>query len=534
MMYTRLIALLAACSMLLVACGQTEEESASSDSETEVDADTGSDDQPAEDSAEDSAGPQGELSFGTIVPLETLDPHMANAGFWLPYIEATYDTLLRRDTDLSLMPGLATDWNYVDDDGLVLRMEIREGVQFHDGESLDANAVRASLERGMSLEGPMTSQLDPIDEVEVLGDFEIEIRLNEPSPTLLLDLASLMGAVISPAAVENDDLATNPVGSGPWTYNADESLPGDNYVYDVFGKYWDPSVQGVERVTIFEMPNEDARLNALLSGQHDFAYIFAGQAEQAEAAGMQVSGTPDRQWTVTIFDRDGEMVPELADVRVRQAMNHAINRQAIVDAIFFGVGEPGHQIFPPGSMAHSVEAEGVYDFDPDRARELLEEAGVDGFSFEVPILPTYQAWAEAWQAMLADVGIDAQLDVIEPGTLTSSNMSGDYPVGALGIGEPHPYGEALRWLVADAPLNPLGTEDETVRRLVDEAAAANISEEERANIWQELSLYLTEEAWFMPTHFTDILIAYDPDQIDGIQHTLSEPMPKLWGISVTD
>lgn len=477
-------------------------------------------------------GPGGELRMGMHIGKITLDPHMVQAGFQPPFVEPIYDTLLRRDTDLSILPGLATDWGYEDDEGLVFRMTLRDDVTFHDGAHLDAEAVKLSLERGMSMDGPQTEQLDPLDEVVVVDDYEVELRLSRPSPTLELNLSGVMGMIISPAGIDGD-LETEPAGSGGWIYNGEESIEGDRTVYDINPDYWDPSIQGVERIVLIEMEDDDARLNALQTGQIDLAHVLPQQKERAENAGLEVIGTPDRQWMIHLFDRAGEMVPELGDVRVRQAMNFAIDREGIVDAVFFGVGEPGTQMFPPGSIAHNPEAEEFYSYDPDRARELLEEAGVpDGFSFEVPILPVYQAWAEAWQAMLADVGVDAQLTVVEPGTLASENRSGAWPVGTQGVGDIHPHGDATQWLLPDAPLNPHGYADDRVVELVEAGADPHLTEEERSEIYQELSMYITEQAWVVGTHYTDVLTAFNGERLSGVEYTLRESLPKFFGITI--
>lgn len=517
--------LVVAVTVLLTACGGTEESvvpAPTSPGGVNTDTDAGG-----------KSAPSGELRMGMHIGKITLDPHMVQAGFQPPYVLPIYDTLLRRDTDLSILPGLATEWGYVDEVGLVFRMTLRDDVTFHDGEHLDADAVRQSLERGMSLDGPQTGQLKVIEEVVVLGDYEVELRLSRPSPTLQLDLSSVMGMIISPSGIDGD-LETDPAGSGGWIFNAAESREGERTVYDVNPNYWDPSIQGVERIVLIEITDADARLNALITGQIHLAHILPGQKDRAERENLEVIGTPDRQWMIHIFDKAGGMVPELGDVRVRQAMNFAIDRQGIVDAVFFGVAQPGTQMFPPGSIAHNPDAETFYNFDPDRARALLAEAGVaNGFSFKVPILPVYQAWAEAWKAMLADVGIDAQLNVVAPGTLATENRSGAWPVGTQGVGAIHPHGDALAWLLPGAPLNPLGYVDERVVQLVEAAANPNISEEERSRKYQELSLYLTEQGWVVGTHYNDVLTAFRGDEVSGVKYTLRESLPSFFGVTVS-
>ena len=180
--------------------------------------------------------------------------------------------------------------------------------------------------------------------------------------------------------------------------------------------YHDSAFQDAPPIAIRPLVNNRARLNALISGQIDLAEVRPAEAAPALARGFGISAHSNGWLGLTILDRAGELVPELGDARVRQAIGFAVDRQAIADTVFLGYARPAFQPMLPG-LGHDPSLEGFFSHDPDRARALLAEAGVDGFSFTVPVLPHNTALYEALQAYLRNVGIDMRIKVIEPGTI---------------------------------------------------------------------------------------------------------------------
>lgn len=520
----KLLGVLTALLMLAAACG-------GEDTTADADADAGgaganTDDAGATDGgsddtadgggdsgeSEETATPTGAITVAYSIGPITFNPHISQPGPQYGHLEAVYDTFIRTAADGSLEPGLATEWGFVDDEGLVFEMTLREGVTFHDGAVFDAEAAKANIENGMASDGARTARLDPVESVEVVDPQTVRLNLSAPSPTLPQDLSTMMGMVVSPALIGTDDIESLGVGTGPYVYDVDASVPGDRYEFVAYDGYWDESAAGrPATITLMVMTEADARLNALRSGQLTAGQINATQAETAESAGLGLVTGPDKFWGFLLQDRGGERVPELGILEVRQAMNYAVDREAIVEALAFGRGIATAQLWNPNDTHFSDEVADLYPYDPDEARRLLDSVGVDGFSFEVPILPLMSNYAQAVQEYLRDVGIDMQLVVIEPGTLGAEARSGDWAAsGMIAGGIESAATDASLFITPDAIYNTFGTEDPELTAVL-EQAATEPDPAARSELYQQASAIVTEQAWFLITHYADALVAHDPN-----------------------
>lgn len=474
--------------------------------------------------------PEGEIRIAHVNPAITLDLHLAQqAQNQLIYLDPLYDSLLRRLPNGELVGGLATDWEY-NGDRNELTLKLRSGVTFHDGTQFDAAAVKANIERGQRLTGAMTIPLNVIETVEIVDSTTVRFILSNQSPSLLVDLASVAGMMGSPSAFEADDegFATKPVGSGPWMYNSDQSVPGSQQVYDAYDGYWNPEVQGVARIIAFEMPDASARRSSLLSGQLDITVVANPDVDPVKAAGFEIFASPTSVGGWLLTDRDGVLFPELADVRVRQAINYAIDRQAIVDAVMFGLGQPNSQIFPEWMEGWNKEAD-IYSFDPDRARQLLDEAGYQSVNFAVNTLGILLSIDEVVQAMLADVGINVELIVAAPGTLGALNRSAEAAVANGAFGSYHPWETLASTATPNASLNPHGTTDPEITAILERIPTA--STEESTKLYEQMSLLLTERAWFLPFHTRVTAFGVSPDVV-GFEPPSGVPSVVVRGVTV--
>ena len=344
------------------------------------------------------------VRFGTGTPLVTFDPHLADTGApFETYLVLVYDGLTRLNTaDFSKpYPGLAASWSWPDP--TTVELQLRRDVRFIDGERFDAHAAKANIERLMRLEGPRINTVASMYSAEALDDFTLRLHLHYPDPTLLYNLGMSPGLMVSPAAFDNPDLDLDPVGTGPWRYDRANSAIGEVHRFVPNPDYHDPAFQDAPPIAIRPLVNNRARLNALISGQIDLAEVGPAEAAPALDRGFGISARSNGWLGLTILDRAGELVPELGDARVRQAIGFAVDRQAIADTVFLGYARPALQPMLPG-LGHDPSLEGFFCHDPDRARALLADAGVGGFSFTVPVLPHNTALYEALQAYLRDVG----------------------------------------------------------------------------------------------------------------------------------
>ena len=512
----RLLATLAVAAMVAASCGGDDDDDSGSDATSVTSGDDGGapgdtatapgdtapDDgaaattgsAPSDDTAEDAAASGGTLRYAYPIGPSRFDPHRSTVGQDIRIFTLVYDRLVHYDTSGTLIPGLATEWTF-SDDGLELELKLREGVLFQDGEPFNADAVKANLDRGKTVEGSsVATDLADISEVRVVDDSTVVLALTQPSSVLPGLLSSRAGVMVSPAALEGD-LDFAPVGAGP--YRVVEYRPDDVIIFERFTDYWDDTYGGPDRVEWRIMADETTRMNALRGGEVDAALITGSQIGEAETSGFTVDSRPTLSYQVIYLDRS---VPQFADLRVRQAMAHAIDREAFVESVLFGAGAPAVQDFPEGYFAYNPDYPGdYYEYDPEKARALLEEAGVtDGFSFEmlVPALSTFELGAEVTQQMLAEVGITVTLRRIEPaqaGDIMFAQDEGDAMIAQFG-------GRSDPQITMDLQYTPdgfLNSGDHTTPRYEELSAEAKaaLDPEEREAALQAMSAEVAEQAF---------------------------------------
>lgn len=462
------------------------------------------------------ADPSATIRIADPVGPSRFDPQRSTIGQDIRHFAPVYDRLIHLSPEGDPIPGLAKSFEY-SDDGREFRMQLEEGVTFHDGEPFDAEAVAANLERGQTLEGSsVAADLEIIEEVEVVGEHEVILHLAEPNAMLPGLLSHRAGAMVSPAAFENEDLDIMPVGTG--MYRVTEHRPDQLIVYERYDGYWDESVVGAQRIELQILPDETARFNALRTGEVDLAYISGRQVSQAESAGFQVESDTALHYLVLYFNRDH---PQLRIPEVRQAMNHAIDREAIVESVLFGYGETAAQPFPQGYWAHNPDYPGdYYEYDPERARALLAEAGVaDGFEFEVLVaaLATYEQTAEAVQSMLAEVGITAKLRAVEPAQTADvyyAQQDGNALVAQWG-GRPDPSMTIELQFTSEGFGNPGRHTTEEMERLHREALVT-IDRAERQEVIHRNVAHIVDQAFQVPIAHEEGIFAMT-DRVVGFE-----------------
>lgn len=365
--------------------------------------------------AEPAAAPT-EITLAMSTPPISLDPANAATGTSLNYSAPAYASVLGRDPDGNLTAELADEWGYVGDDNTVFEFSLRDGVEFADGTPITAEDAVASIAYFAAGPGPSAGYWSALT-VDAVDDDTVRITSETPNPMIgdLLAPESMSGQLISPAGLA-DPQALNEAsfGAGPYVLDADATVSGDHYVYTPNENYFDQDDITYEKITIQVIANPNSALQALQSGQVDF---MVGSPDTAATAAsdpnLEITDAPAQWAGLFLLDRDGTVVPALADVRVRQALNYAVDRESIASAIFGDYGSPVDQPAVPGFDGYSEASADTYTFDPDRARELLAEAGyADGFTLPV----NYGSFdsdntkmVQAVQAQLADVGVTLEL-----------------------------------------------------------------------------------------------------------------------------
>jgi peptide/nickel transport system substrate-binding protein len=388
--------MLLAVALLAAACGGSDDEpNTDTNSSSDVDADT-----------------DAVLRFGFANAADGLDPQLNSQDYGEGWFGQAYERLLDVSIDGELSPSLATEWE-AEDDGASILLTLRDDVTFSDGAPFDAEAVKANIERGQTVEGStVASELESVTGVEVVDEHQVRLSLAEPDATFLTRLAGRAGTMISPKAMEDGtDLSVEPVGTGAFVL--EDYQPDVSASYTRRDDYWgEPAkVAGIE-VTVFT--DTTAGTNALVTDQIDmYEMLSTDQQGPVEAAGLPIVEIPSTriEWIALNFGGKFE------DIKVREALSHAIDREAFVG--FAGRGEPDWQWVPSENALFDEDLDELHPYDPEKAKELLAEAGFeDGFDFTITFSarPYTQSAAEVIQEMIKPAGFNMSLEATDGAT----------------------------------------------------------------------------------------------------------------------
>ncbi len=356
-----------------------------------------------------------EITVALALPT-SWDPVTSRTGYDINTISLPYASLTRLDADGDVEPSLAESWTY-SDDGTAITFTLREGLVFSDGEPLDAAAVKAFFDRGTTQEDShLRDQLAHLEEVTVDSEREVTLHLSEVDYQIPYLVAGRTGAIASPAAGEDPEhLAVSPVGAGPFVLT--EFVAESHAVFEKNPGYWDADSIHIDKLTLKPRLDPSTVVAAIQSGSVDVAVIPATQAKAAEAAGLSVTIAT----ALTASDASINLNREpFTDPKVVEAFRYAFDRQAFVDVVTAGLGSVTHQPFPEGYLAFAPAVEELWGYDPDRARQLLADAGYEEGELSVTI--TAQAAgevaAELAQDQLKAIGVDSAIELVPEGSTT--------------------------------------------------------------------------------------------------------------------
>ncbi len=451
------------------------------------------------------AEPSGTFKYAEQVKLITMDPQQ-QSGSGVPFLRPVYESLFEKAPDGKAVPLLATGYQV---DGLTVTITLRQGVVFSNGEAFNAEVAVANINRGIKL--GIIEGLKTVGTVEAVDAHTLRIKLKEPDPAIIDSLCYTGGMMLAPAAMADPAVDRNPIGTGPYVYDKKESREGEVRVYVPNPTYWDKDKIGLARYEVLELPDDTARLNALKTGQIDAGNWLANpqSAIIARTPGLKlIRGTGGLNYHVVISDREGTVVPAFADLRVRQAMAHAIDRAAFGRAVQFGLAEKSFQPYGRGDWAYDPALEGVYKFDLDKARKLMAESKFPkGFTFNMPSIPIYQSRLEALAGFFREIGITMNIVPVEPGTLARRSRTTDFPATNLvWATNTDPKFLALRYLYADAAYNPFKTKPNEKLLTLAKQGLETVDTDVRAPIYRKMAAELAEEAFLIFVTNTPILI----------------------------
>lgn len=418
----------------------------------------------------------------------TLDPHVVNTAFANVPLFQIFDRLVHMDMNGEAVPGLAESWEW-SEDGRILTLRLREGVTFHDGEPFNAEAVKANIERAKTVEASfVANDLASVDSVDVVDDSTVTLNLSAPDVGLVLKLSDRAGAMISPKTMTGDAVNLRPAGTGMYKVAEDHKV-GVELVTEKYDDYWDTDAQKLAGIEMTFNPDTTAILNAIRSDSVDAGYLRESEIDPAESAGLQVVIGNDLGFGNILMNP--EATPALKDERVRMAVNLGIDREAIVEGVLLGHGRVTNQPFPEGYFAHADDVP-QYDYDPERAKELLEEAGFEnGFTWEIHNVPGPGSRInEAIASQLAEIGVKVEVRQTEAAALTA--MYADGAAEALNVrwtGRPDPTATIDLIFMPGGSNNPSGMASERAIEL-NEQQRNESDEAKRADLLHELSAEL--------------------------------------------
>ncbi|MBV8779467.1 MAG: ABC transporter substrate-binding protein [Alphaproteobacteria bacterium] len=398
------------------------------------------------------------LRIGLAEDPDILDPTLARTYVGRIVFASLCDKLVDISPKLDIVPQLATEWSWTDQNKTLV-MKLRQGVKFHDGEPLDAAAVKFSLERHLTMAGSnRKAEISAVRSVEAIDDHTVKLLLDKPFAPLLAQLSDRAGMIVSPKAAQaaGDKFGEHPVCAGPFKFV--ERVAQDRIVLDRFADYWNKDAIHFDRIVFLPIVDSTVRLSNAQSGQLDLIERVAATDIDtvAKDSRLKLTATTSLAYNgITINTGNGERAknPLGQDKRVRQALELAIDRDALNQVVFNGEFVAGNQWEAPSSPWY-VKDKPVPARDTAKAKALLAHAGAAKVSVTmmVPTNPETQRAAQVVQSMAAEAGFDIKIQATEFAASLDLASKGDYEAYLTGwSGRTDPDGNLYNFVSCKAP-----------------------------------------------------------------------------------
>jgi peptide/nickel transport system substrate-binding protein len=448
-----------------------------------------------------------DLRVGFTQDALTLDPGNHRKRETETIIRNMYDGLLTRDRKMRVVPELAESYRQID--AQTYEFVLRQGVIFHDGQPMTADDIKFTFDRlikDKALGGqtsPRKSLLGPVQEVSIVDPRTVRFKLSEPWP--LLPAMLPFQEVVSKKFVErvgDDAMATQVNGTGP--FKLVEWRRGDAIIMERFAGYYGGAADippvgpaKVDRVIFKIVPENASRVAGLLAGELDIINELPPSAiKQVEASGnarvAKVNGTRSFFLAINVNKKP------FTDARVRQALNHAVNKKLIIDRVLGGTATPLNGVLSPDTFAFKSDLP-EYDYNPDKAKKLLADAGATGLSFTIDTEGAFKDLAEALASMFNRIGVQAKVQVWEGAVLIPiwrddvRRKDRDLYLTSWGNGSLDPSDIMLPTLRSGGRGNTAGYANPEVDKLLD-SAEVEINVDARRDLYLKAQEIVTKEA----------------------------------------
>ncbi|WP_454692543.1 glutathione ABC transporter substrate-binding protein GsiB [Achromobacter aloeverae] len=359
-----------------------------------------------------------DVTFAVAIALETLDPYNTNSTLNQAAGKAYYEGLFEFDKDLKIQPLLATGYE-VSPDGLVYTIKLRQGVKFQDGTDFNADAVKVNFDRVANPENHLAryTQFNQVAKTEVVDPYTVRITLKKPFSAFINALAHSSAMIISPTALKKwgKDIGFHPVGTGPFEFV--EWKPAEYLKVKKFDGYWKKGYPKIDTLTFRTVTDNNSRAAVVQTGEAQFAFPVPFEQAAVLAKNDKLDLVNDKNSIMARYLSMNTMKKPFDNAKVREAINYAINKQALAKVAFAGYATPVTGVVPQG-VDFAVKT-GEYPYDPKKARELLKEAGYPN-GFESSLWSAYNDGTSVkvvqfLQQQLAQVGIKVSVEVLESG-----------------------------------------------------------------------------------------------------------------------
>ena len=533
---TRLVSAAAIAGLVVVACAPADD---ADTGDAGGEGETGADSAVGEASGEPTQG--GSLAVGLEAEStgwspwgDTLSPPGANVA------RAVYDTLADRDEEGQAQPFLAESIE-PNDEFTEYVITLREGVEFHDGEPLDADAVVANINQHLEPGSVTSSAVAPVEDVAAEDDLTVRITLDGPHVAFADVLVGSVGMMASPASIEAETVSSEPVGTGPFVF---ESWQRDQQL-DVTRNedYWQEDLPYLDEISFRPIPDEDARLQSLFSGDID--------AMQSLRQSI-ISQARDRSDEFNLYEHVGNdsgatilntAQPPFDDQRVREAWAYSLNQDELIEVLGgTGISPPARGLFNPESPWYVDEIDDLWPSeDLERAQAALDDyvddpERSDGqepgspvtFDFDTQPDPSLLETSSVYQAQVGRIGMEMNIETVEQAVHITEAVEGDYQAKIFRLGEEADPDWMLSYFAPESPLNFTNFQSEELLQALG-AARQNPDEDERRELYHQAQQIFAEEVPFTLTGHTASVMATDgsvfgvddwelPDGSTGVGH----------------
>lgn len=458
---------------------------------------------------------QSTLRIGLAEDPDILDPTLSRTYVGRIVYASICDKLFDIDDKLNVVPQLALS-HQTSEDGKTVTIKLRPGVSFHDGEKLDAEAAKYSLERHMNMQGSFRRpEVAAIASVEAVDPLTVKLNLKTPFSPLISQLTDRAGMMVSPKAAREsgEKFGLKPVCAGPYKFV--ERVQQDRIVVEKFQDYWNKANVHIDRIVYRPITDSTVRLANLKSGGLDLIErLLATDVKEVKSdARLKLASALELGYqgmTINVANGDKAKNPLGQNPKVRQALSYAIDREALTQVVFNGEFVPGNQWISPENPYYQKSIP-VPKRDVAKAKALLKEAGVSGpivIDLMVPNNPETRQVAEVIQAMAGEVGFDMKIRVTEFATSLKQAEAGEYQAYLVGwSGRTDPDGNVYIFHKCKAPQNNSGFCSAEVDKLLDDARMVSEPAKRKA-IYEQAAKTLIPEGGILYLYHRRTFIAH--------------------------